>query len=68
MASPPTLGTGSVWTLRASGTSSPACSRTDPMHRMGISAIVINIEMRRVDTKTIGSVVHHRDAEVTEKR
>jgi hypothetical protein len=47
--------------------SSPACRRTAAMRRIGISAMVMNMEMRRVERKTIKSVVHHRGTEVTEK-
>ena len=53
MASPPTLGTGSVWTLRVLGISSPACSRIAAMRRMGTSAMVMNMLTNNVERKTI---------------
>jgi hypothetical protein len=40
--------------LRGFGSSSPACSRTAAVRRIGIIAIVINIEMRRVERKSMG--------------
>ena len=53
MARPPTLGMGVLCTLRWLGMSIPVFSRSAAALKMGMSAMVMNMDMRRVAKRTI---------------
>ncbi len=56
MERPPTLGIGAQCTLRSQGTSTQ-CSRTAYRRSIGISAMVINMEINKVERKIKGRTV-----------
>jgi hypothetical protein len=53
MAIPPTLGMGAGWILRGFGKSSDLFNRTATLLKIGIRAIVMNMEIKSVERKII---------------